>query len=150
MKRTIIAVIWTIVSVLLIAMGIGNLITSSQQTNGVVWGFIFIIILGIISGIAEVLVLVVFWKKIQASGAKRAEKRKAEKAAPEREITTVDVLGMRAGEETRILATYNFTVYSLMITYADGEREVVECQSDSSIFKKLLPYINVNKSELSE
>ena len=147
MKRTIIAVIWTIVSVLLIAMGIGNLITSSQQTNGVILGFIVIIVLGVISGIAEVLVMVVFWNKIQTFDAKRSEKRKAETTTPEREIKSVDVLGTRTGEETRILATYNFTIYSLMIIYADGEREVIDCQSDSLIFKKLLPYINASKSE---
>lgn len=60
---------------------------------------------------------------------------------PQRLIKSVKVLGIRTGLETRILATYNVSIYSLLVEYEDGKKEVVECQADSDEFKKYAPYI---------
>lgn len=77
-------------------------------------------------------------KEKRAAGIKPVKKAKP----PEREIDKVKVLGTRTGAETRVLATYNFTVYSLMIIYKDGGQEAVECTYNSKLFRKLLPYFD--------
>lgn len=56
-------------------------------------------------------------------------------------IKCVVVLGVREGEQTKVLATYNSTVYCLMIEYMNGSRELVECESKE--MKKYLPYIYI-------
>jgi hypothetical protein len=78
------------------------------------------------------------------------EKRPSTKTKVIRTIKTVKLLGTRTAAETRILATYNFTVYSFLVVYDDGEREVVECQNGSKVFNKLLPYIEVNTENFSK
>ncbi len=64
---------------------------------------------------------------------------------PDENIETVKVLGIRTGQETRVFATYNFSIYSLLITYKNGKKQVVECQADSSEFQKYLPYLDADK-----
>jgi len=66
-------------------------------------------------------------------------KDKAEKPlTPDDEIAKVKILGTRTGEETRVLGTYNFTVYSFLIEYKSGRREVKECTKDSKEFQELI------------
>lgn len=57
------------------------------------------------------------------------------------DIKCVVVLGVREGEQTKVLATYNSTVYCLMIEYMNGTRELVECETKE--MKKYLRYIYV-------
>ncbi len=64
---------------------------------------------------------------------------------PDENIATVKVLGIRTGQETRVFATYNFSIYSLLITYKNGKKQVVECQADSNEFQKYLPYLDTDK-----
>ena len=56
-------------------------------------------------------------------------------------IRCVVVLGVRTAEQTKVLATYNSTIYCLMIEYESGSRELVECNTKE--MKKYLPYIYV-------
>lgn len=44
-----------------------------------------------------------------------------------KEINAVTVLGVRTSEQTKVLATYNMTIYCLLVEYKDGSRKVVEC-----------------------
>ncbi len=110
MKRKILAIVWTLISVLFIAMGVGNTITSALRSGDDLMGFIFLIVIGVILGIAEIFVLGVFWNKIEEADKERRRKQK-DSNVPERAIKRVDILGTRVGEETRILATYDFTIY---------------------------------------
>lgn len=48
------------------------------------------------------------------------------------------VLGVRTAEETKILATYNSSVYSLLIEYDDGSREILELT-----VKEMRPYLHL-------
>ena len=94
------------------------------------------------------------WDKIRAADERNKARMKEKKEMAERRtgapalpkakkpIKTVQVIGTRTGAETRVFATYNFTVYSLMIIYEDETREVVECEADSAEFNRLMPYIN--------
>ena len=54
-----------------------------------------------------------------------------------RKIQAVKVLGVRTAEETKILATYNATVYCLLIQYSDGSRSLFECNT-----KEMAKYID--------
>lgn len=82
------------------------------------------------------------------------QEKKKKKGNPEPEnktdkIKTVQLLGTRTGEETRVLATYNFTLYSFLVIYESGKREVVECKNGSDDFNELIKYIKV-KNETDE
>lgn len=80
------------------------------------------------------------------------KKKKKENPQPEVEtdkIKTVQLLGTRTGEETRVLATYNFTLYSFLVVYQSGKREVIECKNGSDEFNELIKYIKV-KNDTAE
>ena len=57
-------------------------------------------------------------------------------------IRCVVVLGVRTAEQTKVIATYNSTVYCLMVEYENGSRNLVEC--DTKEMKKYLPYVYVS------
>lgn len=74
-------------------------------------------------------------------------KKKKENHQPEAEtdkIKSVTILGTRTGEQTKILGTYNFTIYSFLVEYESEKREAVECEADSAQFKKLIMYVKTN------
>lgn len=62
-------------------------------------------------------------------------------AKPQREIAAVKVLGVRTAEETRALATYNSTMYCLLVAYEDGGRELVEAYAKD--MGKYIDYISM-------
>lgn len=62
---------------------------------------------------------------------------------PKDKIKSVSIISTRTGEETRVLATYNFTLYSFLVVYESGKREVVECKNGSDEFNELIKYIKV-------
>lgn len=43
-----------------------------------------------------------------------------------------------------MLATYNSSVYCMLVEYSDGSRELIEGEAKSKDIKKLLPYIDMN------
>lgn len=51
-------------------------------------------------------------------------------------ISRVKVLGVRTAHETKVLATYNSSIYCILIEHADGSRELKECTT-----KEMTPYI---------
>lgn len=61
-----------------------------------------------------------------------------------KEVKAVKILGTRTGMETRILGTYNFTIYSMLILYDNGEKEVIECDSNSDRFKELIQHVDID------
>lgn len=78
---------------------------------------------------------------------RQEKKKKKENPQPEAEtdkIKSVTVLGTRTGEQTKILGTYNFTIYSFLVEYESGKREAVECEADSAQFKELIMYVKTN------
>lgn len=81
------------------------------------------------------------------------KKKKKENPQPEAEtdkIKSVTVLGTRTGEQTKILGTYNFTIYSFLVEYESGKREAVECEADSAQFKELIMYVKTNNNQTTE
>ena len=62
-------------------------------------------------------------------------------------IKSVTVIGTRTGEQTKIFATYNFTIYSLLVEYESGKREVIETEANSKQFNELIKYIKTDNSE---
>lgn len=57
------------------------------------------------------------------------------------QIERVRVLGVRTAEQTKVLATYNSSVYCLLILYTNGNRELVEVPAEK--MKKYLQYIKI-------
>lgn len=58
-------------------------------------------------------------------------------------VEKVKVLGIRSGEETKSIATWNTTIYALLVVYVTGARDVIECTADSKQFRELINYIEV-------
>ena len=52
-------------------------------------------------------------------------------------IERVKVLGVRTAEQTKVLATYNSTIYCILIDYSNNTRELKECTT-----KEMAQYIN--------
>lgn len=80
------------------------------------------------------------------------KKKKNSASAPKSEleqdnIKSVTVIGTRTGEQTKIFATYNFTIYSFLVEYESGKREVIETEANSEQFNELIKYIKTDKSE---
>lgn len=61
---------------------------------------------------------------------------------PPKEINRVKLLGLRKMDNSGALATYNSTLYSLLIEYADGSRELKELVGKD--MQKYLMYINMD------
>ena len=59
-------------------------------------------------------------------------------------ISKVKLVGTRTGQETKILATYNFTVYSFLVIYKDGSRQMIECTTESKEFDALMQLADVD------
>ena len=58
-----------------------------------------------------------------------------------KKIQAVKVLGVRTAEETKVLATYNSSVYCCLVIYNDGSRELVEVPHKK--MGQYVPYIIV-------
>lgn len=58
-----------------------------------------------------------------------------------RRIASVHVLGIRTAEQTKVFATYNSSIYSILIIYDNGDREITEC--DIKEMEKYINYIAV-------
>lgn len=61
---------------------------------------------------------------------------------PPKEINRVKLLGLRKMDNSGALATYNSTLYSLLIEYTDGSRELKELVGKD--MQKYLMYINMD------
>ena len=46
---------------------------------------------------------------------------------PAKQIERVRVLGIRTAEQTKVLATYNSPIYSILILYSNGMKAIKEC-----------------------
>lgn len=57
-------------------------------------------------------------------------------------IRRVKVLGVREGEQTKVFATHNTTVYSVLVEYMDGHRELDECEAKE--MGKYIKYISMD------
>lgn len=57
------------------------------------------------------------------------------------QLVSVKVLGVRTVEQTKVLATYNSTIYCLMLIYSDGRRELEEVEAKK--MSKYLQYIDI-------
>jgi len=60
---------------------------------------------------------------------------------PIKQIERVRVLGVRTAEQTKVLATYNSSIYCILILYINGQRELKEC--DAKEMGKYIDYIKI-------
>lgn len=58
-----------------------------------------------------------------------------------KKVKRAKVVGVRTAEETRIMATYNYGIYSFLVQYEDGTVELVEEQMKSNGMKTLLQFV---------
>lgn len=58
-----------------------------------------------------------------------------------KKIERVHVLGIRTMEQTKVLATYNSSIYAIIIVYSNGERELKECTAKE--MEKYIDYIEL-------
>ena len=58
-----------------------------------------------------------------------------------KKVARVKVIGVRTAEQTKIMATYNFGIYSLLVQYEDGTCEIAEEQINSHGMKTLLQFV---------
>lgn len=58
-----------------------------------------------------------------------------------KKVQRVKVIGVRTAEETKIMATYNYGVYSFLVQYEDGTVEIAEEQMKSAGMKTLLRFV---------
>ena len=58
-----------------------------------------------------------------------------------KEISRVKVLGVRTAQETKVLATWNSTIYCVIVEYTDGSRELKELNAKE--MSKLIQYIPI-------
>nr|DAQ51716.1 MAG TPA: HIF-1 alpha peptide bound to-peptide complex, tumor suppressor, cancer.0A [Caudoviricetes sp.] len=61
-----------------------------------------------------------------------------------KQIQRVKCLGVRTAEETKVLATYNSTIYCFLIEYTDRSRAIKEYGASDRALQELLPYISMN------
>lgn len=62
----------------------------------------------------------------------------------EPKIRKVKLLGVRTTEQTKIMATYNSTLYCFLIEYENGNRAIREFQADDKEIKELIMYIDMD------
>lgn len=123
--------------VLMVLTIIGSIINDTVAT---VFATLFALVF-----IPEIVLLIMYFVKKKKESPKTQPEKKSKKVKRQAGIKKVKVLGIRTAEETGVFATWNFTMYSVLIIYDNGKREVVECKSDSKLFKDLLPYMDAEK-----
>ena len=60
---------------------------------------------------------------------------------PIKQIERVRVLGVRTAEQTKVLATYNSSIYCILILYSNGMKELREVNTKE--MDKYIQYINI-------
>lgn len=58
-------------------------------------------------------------------------------------VVAARIVGVRTAQDTKVLATYNYGVYSILVQYDTGEVELVEEQFGSPGLKILVKYMQV-------
>ena len=58
-----------------------------------------------------------------------------------KKVAVVKVIGVRTAEQTKVLGTYNFGIYSFLVQYEDGSVEIVEEQLKSPGMKTLMQFV---------
>lgn len=56
-------------------------------------------------------------------------------------VSRVKVLGVRTAADSKLLATYNYGIYCLLVEYDDGSREIVEAELGSNELEFYIDYI---------
>lgn len=58
-----------------------------------------------------------------------------------KKVERVKVIGVRTAEQTKVLGTYNFGIYSFLVEYEDGSVEIAEEQMKSPGMKTLMQFV---------
>ena len=61
-----------------------------------------------------------------------------------RTISRVKLLGIRTAEQTKVLATYNSTLYCFLVEYDNGDRAILEYHAGDKEIKELLYMIDMD------
>lgn len=60
-----------------------------------------------------------------------------------KEVEKAKIVGVRTAEQTKIMATYNFGIYSVLVKFVDGSVELAEVKYDSPEMKTLVNFMDV-------
>lgn len=58
-----------------------------------------------------------------------------------KKVVRTKVIGVRTAEQTKVLGTYNFGIYSFLVEYEDGSVEIAEEQMKSPGMKTLMQFV---------
>lgn len=109
---------------------------------------ISMVMIGFILLVVLFVKFIIWWIKLPPSNKNNASSNSTTtKQEPKREIKLVKILGTRTALETKVFARYNFTIYSILIVFKDGGRQVVEVQSNTPLFNELIKYIKVDNNK---
>jgi len=61
-----------------------------------------------------------------------------------KEISRVKFMGVRTAEQTKVLATYNSSMYCFLIEYTDGSRVLRDYQAKDKELQEILQYIDMD------
>lgn len=59
-----------------------------------------------------------------------------------KKIVRTLIVGVRTAQDTKMFATYNYGVYSFVVEYDNGSREIVEVKGNDPKAKEYLMYLD--------
>ena len=54
-------------------------------------------------------------------------------------VNRAKIVGVRTAQDTKMLATYNYGIYSVLVEYNDGSRTLSEHHIDEPFMRAILP-----------
>lgn len=59
-----------------------------------------------------------------------------------KKIVRTLIVGVRMAQDTKVFATYNYGMYSFVVEYDNGSREIVEVKGNDPKVKEYLMYLD--------
>nr|DAR41401.1 MAG TPA: hypothetical protein [Caudoviricetes sp.] len=61
-----------------------------------------------------------------------------------KEIYRVKYMGVRTAEQTKVLGTYNSSMYCFLVEYTDGSRALLDYEAKDKALQEILPFIDMD------
>lgn len=59
------------------------------------------------------------------------------------EVKRAKIVGVRTAHDTKVMATYNYGIYSVLVEFNNGSRTLSEHQIDDAFMKAILPKLEL-------